>query len=101
MGALLLYFVIGSIVSVPFLGYQLLRTRRELNELRTELRRRGLIAPGPDGPPDLTERGPPDRLAGATAAPQPIAPSEPHSLAAPPTALLKTSHSSPSFLRLR
>ncbi len=48
MGALLVYFVVGSIVAVPFLGYQLLRTRRELNQLRAELRQRGLIAPALD-----------------------------------------------------
>jgi hypothetical protein len=51
MGALLVYFAIGSIVSVPVLGYHLLRTRRELSELRSELRRRGLIGPGADGAP--------------------------------------------------
>jgi hypothetical protein len=47
MGALLVYFVIGSVLSVPVLGYQLLPHRRELSELRAELRQRGLIAPAP------------------------------------------------------
>lgn len=47
MGALIAYFAVASVVAVPFLAYQLLRTRRELNQLRTELQRRGVIAPSP------------------------------------------------------
>ena len=47
MGALLVYFVVGSIVAVPFLGYQLLRTQRDLNQLRAELRRRGVLGAPP------------------------------------------------------
>ena len=48
MGALLAYFAIASVIAVPFLAYHLLRTRRDLNALRTELRQRGLLAPAPD-----------------------------------------------------
>jgi hypothetical protein len=72
MGALLVYFVIGSVVSVPILGYHLLRTRRELSELRAELRRRGLIGPGAGAVPSSV--GAPNGL--------PAAP--PVSLGAPP-----------------
>jgi hypothetical protein len=50
MGALLVYFAAGSIISVPVLAYHLLRTRRELSELRTELQRRGVIGGGPATP---------------------------------------------------
>jgi len=58
MGALLLYFVLGSIVAVPFLSFHLLRTRRELNALRTELRARGLIGSAASvGPEPATSRG--------------------------------------------
>jgi len=58
MGGLLLYFVVGSIVAVPFLGFHLLRTRRELNVLRTELRARGLIGSAASvGPESATSRG--------------------------------------------
>ena len=58
MDALLLYFVLGSIVAVPFLGFHLLRTRRELNALRTELRARGLIGSASSvGPESATSRG--------------------------------------------
>ena len=87
MGALLLYFVIGSIVSVPALGYHLLRTRRELNALRAELRQRGLIAPGPDDQRPIPEPVVSDRLVGAIAAPHPIAPAVPESLATLPSVL--------------
>ena len=84
MGALLVYFVIGSVLSVPVLGYHLLRTRRELSELRAELQQRGLIAPAPGAPPL-----PPSRGAAALEAPtrapavlvEPPGPAEPHHLA--------------------
>jgi len=62
MGALLISFVIGSIIGVPFLGYHLFRTRRDLNALRAELYARGVIAPAPDGPPALIQPGAQDRL---------------------------------------
>jgi hypothetical protein len=77
MGALLVYFAVGSIVAVPILGYHLLRTRRELSELRAELQRRGLIGPGAGVPapePDLSARA---RLAGPAPAPLPAARAEP------------------------
>ena len=45
MGALIVGYIIGSIVAIPFLTYHLLRTRRDLNALRAELAARGLIAP--------------------------------------------------------
>jgi len=51
MGALLVYFAVGALLSVPPLGYYVLRTRRELNELRAELQRRGLVDPVAGGPP--------------------------------------------------
>jgi hypothetical protein len=59
MGALLVSFVIGSIIGVPFLGYHLLRTRRQLNELRAELRQRGLIAPAPGSASAQLDNAPP------------------------------------------
>jgi hypothetical protein len=77
MGALLVYFAVGSIVAVPILGYHLLRTRRELSELRAELQRRGLIGPGAGVPapePDPSARA---RLAGPAPAPLPAARAEP------------------------
>lgn len=46
MGALVISYIVGSIVAIPFLAYHLLRTRRDLNGLRAELVARGLIAPG-------------------------------------------------------
>ena len=44
MGALIVTYIIGSFVGIPFLALHLLRTRRELNGLRDELRARGVIA---------------------------------------------------------
>ena len=44
MGAFLVYYVVASIVAIPFLGYLLLRTRRDLSALRAELAARGVIA---------------------------------------------------------
>jgi predicted aconitase len=44
MGALVIGYIIGSIVAIPFLAYHLLRTRRDLNALRAELAARGFIA---------------------------------------------------------
>ncbi len=49
MGALVISYIIGSIVAIPFLAFHLLRTRRDLNGLRAELAARGLIAPGSEG----------------------------------------------------
>jgi hypothetical protein len=45
MGAFLVYYVVASIFAIPFLGFLLLRTRRDLSELRAELRARGVLAP--------------------------------------------------------
>lgn len=84
MGALLVYFAVGSIIGVPFLGYHLLRTRRELNELRAELRRRGLIAPGADEAPARGSSSPGERL--AAAGPRAVA-AAPPPVPGPPTAL--------------
>lgn len=87
MGALLVSFVVGSIIGVPFLGYHLLRTRRELNELRAELRRRGLIAPRADTAPARGSPGPAEPLAGAAAGPRPIAAAPPQPVPGHPAAL--------------
>jgi hypothetical protein len=65
MGALLVTYVIGSFVGIPFLAFQLLRTRRELNGLRDELHARGLIAHG--------RAGAPPAVAGARDAARPLA----------------------------
>ena len=46
MGAYIVYFLVGSVAAIPFLAYQLLRTRRDLSELREELRARGIVGAG-------------------------------------------------------
>ena len=46
MGAYIVYFLVGSVVAIPYLAYLLFRTRRDLSELRAELRSRGVIAAG-------------------------------------------------------
>ena len=50
MGALIVSYIVGSFVGIPFLAYHALRTRRELNGLRDELRARGVIARPHDAP---------------------------------------------------
>jgi hypothetical protein len=74
MGALLVYFAVGAILSVPPLGYYVLRTRRELNELRAELRRRGLVGPDAGSPTLPGAAAAQQQLAGAV---PPAAPDQP------------------------
>ena len=76
MGALLLGFVIASIVGVPFLVQLIFRTRRELNFLRAELLERGVIGPGADSPPTHGAASG-ERLVGGGSVARPFAPPAP------------------------
>jgi hypothetical protein len=54
MGPYIVYYLIGSVVAIPFLAWQVFRTRRDLSELREELRKRGVIgAAGGERRPEL------------------------------------------------
>ena len=44
MATFVILYIIGSFAATPFLAFHLLRTRRELNALRDEVRARGLGA---------------------------------------------------------
>jgi hypothetical protein len=78
MGALLVYFVFGSIVAVPYLGYQLLRTQRDLNQLRAELQRRGVLGGPPRVGPELeAARATVSPVVAAAAAPAALPPAVP------------------------
>jgi hypothetical protein len=81
MGAILVWYVAGSFLAIPFLAFHLLRTRRDLNALRAALEAQQLVARGPTGTPtafaavpsaDSAEHTPP-QLAALTAEVQRLA----------------------------